>query len=105
MKTTRQALITLLLITLAGTAISAEGTVIISRECDYLLLDSNQGQILVKVIKGETPKQGDRLSGTFNQRDFAELTNTRTGEVIGVWVDLVDRSTSKALMRFSQYCP
>jgi hypothetical protein len=105
MKTTRQVIITLLLLVMAGTASSAEGTVIISRDCDYLLLDSSEGQILVKVIKGEIPKQGDRLAGEFEQRDFSELTNGRTGEKIGVWVDLVDRSTSKALMRFSQYCP
>ncbi|MDF1820149.1 MAG: hypothetical protein P1U64_01160 [Alcanivoracaceae bacterium] len=105
MKTTRQAIIGMLLMMMAGTALSDEGTVIISRDCDYLLLDSTRGQVLIKVIKGEAPKQGDRLSGDLSPRDFAELTNGRTGEVVGVWVDLVDRTASKALMRFSQYCP
>lgn len=83
---------------------AADATVILSQECDYLLLDSPQGQMLIKMVKGEKPKPGDRLQGNFRQRDFAELTVARTGDKISVWVDLIDRSASKALLRFSQYC-
>ena len=105
MKITGRVTIAFLLLTLAGVSFSAEATVIINRDCDYQLLDSSEGQILIKIIKGETPKQGDRLTGDFGPRDFAELTNSRTGETLQVWVDLVDRTTTKALMRFGQYCP
>jgi hypothetical protein len=82
---------------------AAEGTVIISRNCDYVLLDSQQGQILVKIIKGERPKAGDRLSGNL-ERGFSDLTNRRTGDVMQVWVDMVDRGGTRALMRYGQYC-
>lgn len=84
-------------------AMAAEGKVIISRECDYVLLDSPAGQILIKLIKGERPKAGDTLSGKL-ERGFSDLTNRRTGDVMQVWVDLVDRSGSRALMRYGQYC-
>lgn len=82
---------------------AADGKVIISRECDYVLLDSTQGQILIKVIKGERPKAGDTLSGKL-ERGFSDLTNKRTGDVMQVWVDMVDRGGTKALMRYGQYC-
>ncbi|MFN3714040.1 MAG: hypothetical protein ACK4SX_10300 [Alcanivoracaceae bacterium] len=82
---------------------AAEGTVIISRNCDYVLLDSPQGQILIKIIRGERPKAGDRLSGNL-ERGFSDLTNRRTGDVMQVWVDLVDRGGTRALMRYGQYC-
>lgn len=82
---------------------AADGKVIIARDCDYILLDSSQGQILIKLIKGESPKPGDTLSGKL-ERGFSDLTNKRTGEIMQVWVDLVDRGGSKALMRYGQYC-
>jgi hypothetical protein len=82
---------------------AADGKVIISRDCDYVLLDSTQGQILIKVIKGERPKPGDTLSGKL-ERGFSDLTNKRTGDVMQVWVDMVDRGGTKALMRYGQYC-
>ena len=82
---------------------AAEGTVIIARDCDYVLLDSPQGQILIKLIKGEHPKAGDKLDGKL-ERGFSELINKRTGEPLQVWVDQVDRGGTKALMRYSQYC-
>lgn len=95
----------LLLATLGMSAVlhAAEGTVIIARECDYVLLDSPSGQILIKMIKGERPKAGDKLSGKL-ERGFSELTNKRTSETMQVWVDQVDRGGTKALMRYGQYC-
>lgn len=100
------ALLTLLSLSCSGMATAAEGTVIINGDnCDYLLVDSSQGQVLLKLVKGDVPKRGDRLVGDFRQRDFSKLRNQRTGGELQVWVDLVDRSTSKALMRFGQYCP
>ena len=83
---------------------AAEATVILSQDCEYLLLDSNQGQVLMKIIKGEKPKPGDTLVGDVKQRDFSELLVKRTKAKISVWVDIIDRSGSKALMRYSQYC-
>ena len=101
----RAALVTLLL-ALAGTVGAEEGTVIITDEqCDYLLMDSSQGQVLIKLIDGTMPKRGDRLKGKFSQRDFSEMTNLSDNSTVNVWVDLVDRNTSKALMRYGQYCP
>ena len=104
-QTLRAALATLML-GLAATVGAAEGTVIITDEqCDYLLMDSSQGQVLIKLIEGTMPKRGDRLNGEFSQRDFSEMTNLSDNSKINVWVDLVDRNTSKALMRYGQYCP
>ena len=82
---------------------SSEATVIIARDCDYILLDAGQGQVLIKLIQGERPKSGDRLSGAM-QRGFSEFTNRRTQESIQVWVDMVDRGGTRALMRYGQYC-
>ena len=101
-----RALLALLSLSCYGMATAAEGTVIINGEnCDYLLVDSSQGSVLLKLVKGDVPKRGDRLIGDLKQSDFSKLTNRRTGGELQVWVDLVDRSTSKALMRFGQYCP
>lgn len=97
--------ITALLTCLASPfATAADATVILSQGCEYVLLDSTQGQVLLKLIKGEPPKAGDVLRGTFRQRDFAELTIKRDGSKVSTWVDMIDRSGSKALMRYSQYC-
>jgi hypothetical protein len=90
-------------IALTPFAQAEEGTVIISRDCDYILLDSSQGQVLIKLIQGERPKPGDKLNGNID-RGFNELTNRRTGDVMQVWVDMVDRGRTRALMRYGQYC-
>lgn len=82
---------------------AAQGLVIISGDCDYVLLDAPQGQILFKLIKGEYPKAGDTLSGKL-ERGFSELTNKRTNEILQVWVDQVDRGGSKAIMLYGKYC-
>lgn len=97
-------LCTLLIAALPAIASAADATVILSQECEYVLLDSTRGQILIKLIDGDKPKSGDTLSGTLKQRDFSKLTVKRTGKVISTWVDIVDRSGTKALMRYSQYC-
>jgi len=85
-------------------AYAATATVILSQDCEYVLLDSSQGQILMKLIEGDRPKSGDTLIGNLKQRDFSKLTVQRTSDVISVWIDIVDRSGTKALMRYSQYC-
>lgn len=95
---------TLLTISLPSIAAAANATVILSQDCEYVLLDSSQGQILMKLIEGDKPKSGDSLTGSLKQRDFSKLTVKRTNEVISVWIDIVDRSGTKALMRYSQYC-
>jgi hypothetical protein len=91
------------IISMSAVLHAAEATVIIARDCDYVLLDSSEGQILIKVIKGEHPKAGDKLSGKL-ERGFSELINKRTNEAMQAWVDQVDPSGTKALMRYSQYC-
>ncbi|WP_111655980.1 hypothetical protein [Isoalcanivorax indicus] len=98
-----------LLLLFAGTAAHASraGTVILSgQECGYIMLNTGQGQVLLKLIRGEAPKPGDRLeaSGPLPTSDFADLTNRRTQEPLTVWVDMVDRSSNRALGRYGQYC-
>lgn len=89
---------------LAPAAHAATATVILSQDCEYILMDSSQGQILAKVVKGERPKSGDSLEGPLTQRSFTEMTIKRTGANVNLWIDQVDRSGTKALMRYSQYC-
>lgn len=93
-----------LLLLLASPAHAAEATVVLSQECQYLLLDSPEGQMLVKMLEGEKPKVGDRLQGSFAERTSATLKVTRTGGNIRVWINLIERSTTKALTVFAQYC-
>ncbi|MBA3978995.1 MAG: hypothetical protein C0462_00160 [Alcanivorax sp.] len=97
-----------LLLLFAGTAqASRAGTVILSgQECGYIMMNTGQGQVLLKLIRGEAPKAGDRLesSGPLPSSDFADMTNRRTQEPLTVWVDMVDRSGSRALGRYGQYC-
>lgn len=94
----------LALLSYSGYANSAEAKVILSQDCEYILLDSSEGQILAKLIQGESPKPGDTLSGSLQARSFSELKVQRTGKTISAWVDMIDRSASKALMRYAQYC-
>lgn len=98
----------LLLTLLASSPLMAEqrqGTVLLSGEdCGYLLLDLGRGQALVKVMNGEQPRPGDRLRGTLQVREFNEMENQRTREPVTVWVDMVERSSTRALTRYSQNC-
>lgn len=89
---------------LASAVQAATATVILSQDCEYILMDSSQGQILAKIVKGEPPKSGDTLEGPLQQRSFSEMTVQRTSAQINLWIDQVDRSGTKALMRYSQYC-
>lgn len=78
---------------------------ILSHDCEFLLLDSPEGQMIVKVLEGEKPKVGDQLKGELGARKSAALEVARTGATIRVWVDLVERGTTRALTRYAQYCP
>lgn len=82
------------------------GTVLLSQQCDYLLLDLSGRQALLKILEGEAPQPGDRLTAGADlvPRDFNTLINQRTDETIRVWVDIVERSTTRALNRYGQYC-
>lgn len=88
---------------LTATATAAEAKVIITSECDYVLLDSEQGQILIKLIKGDKPKTGDVLEGKL-EKGFSDLVNRRTGDTLQTWIDMIDSGATKVLMRFGQYC-
>lgn len=83
---------------------AAQATVVLSQECQYLLLDAPEGQMLVKMLEGEKPKVGDRLQGSFAERTSATLKVARTESNVRVWINLIDRSTTRALTLYSQYC-
>lgn len=94
----------LAVLTLVSTSASAaEAKVIITGDCDYVLLDSPAGQILAKLIKGEKPKTGDVLEGSL-EKGFSDLVNRRTGDTLQTWIDMIDSGATKVLMRFGQYC-
>ncbi|MDX1803590.1 MAG: hypothetical protein R3292_05875 [Alcanivorax sp.] len=90
----------------AGPAMASDqlATVVLSQSCDYILLNSNNGMVLVKQLKGEAPKAGDTLKGSFSAGNFSELRNTRDSSSLNVWVDMVDPHDSKALNQYSQHC-
>lgn len=92
---------------LSQTILSAQRmTVILSNtKCGYALLDTGgNGQALIKIQDGDLPKPGDRLSGALAIRDFAELKNDTTGKTLTVWVDMIERSSTRALNRYGQSC-
>lgn len=92
---------------LSETAVSAKRmTVILSNsKCGYVLLDTGGGgQALVKIQDGDLPKAGDRLSGELEIRDFATMTNETTNTTLMVWVDMIERSSTRALNRYGQSC-
>lgn len=102
------ALLSALLLTMASPLSAAserQGTVLLSNEtCGYVLLDLGNGQALVKMIDGEQPRPGDRLRGPMEIREFNSLENQRTREQITVWTDMIERSSTRALSRYSQNC-
>ena len=93
----------------AGTAQAASsGTVILSQqECGYVMLNLGNGnQALLKLIRGDAPRPGDRLDSetALQVREFADFTNRSNQDEITVWVDMIDRSSHRALGRYGQYC-
>lgn len=86
------------------TAAADEGMIMLSGECPYMVLDADQGQVLVKQISGSRPRTGDILTGKFDTQEFATLNNENTGEELKVWVDLVDTHGNRALSRHGRYC-
>lgn len=81
-----------------------QATVIVSQSCEYMLLNSNGGMVLVKQLDGATPQAGDILKGNIVAGDFTNLKNTRNQVSMQVWVDLVDPHSSKALSQYGRYC-
>ena len=81
-----------------------QAPVILSQSCEYMLLNSSRGMVLVKQLDGITPQEGDTLSGSFTAGDFSNLHNTRNKDSMQVWVDLVDPHSSKALSQYGRYC-
>lgn len=89
---------------LPSAAQASRSMVIMSEECPYLLLDSSDGQMLIKLITGNAPQVGDQLEGDFPLKSFSDVTNRRTDQRLSVWVDMVDRHGNRALSRFVRYC-
>ncbi|MBZ2188567.1 hypothetical protein K8B33_05635 [Alcanivorax sp. JB21] len=97
------------LMMLTGAAQAASGgTVILSQqECGYIMVNLGGGsQALLKLIRGEAPRPGDRVDSesALQVREFADFTNRRDQQEITVWVDMIDRSSHRALGRYGQYC-
>lgn len=92
--------------TLSNTAVAGQqqATVILSQSCDYVLLNSSKGMVLVKQLDGAAPQPGDTLSGDLEPRSFSKLMNTRNQDSMQVWVDLVDPHSNKALGQYGRYC-
>ncbi|MCG8392869.1 MAG: hypothetical protein MI745_07285 [Pseudomonadales bacterium] len=88
----------------AHAASNEQATVILSQSCEYMLLNSSQGMVLVKQLDGITPQAGDTLRGTLSAGDFSDLQNTRNQDSMQVWVDLIDPHSSKALSQYGRYC-
>lgn len=100
------ALLTALLVlaALPPAARADRSMVIMSEDCPYLLLDSSDGQMLIKLITGNAPQVGDQLEGNFPPKAFSDVTNRRTDESLNVWVDMIDRHGNRALSRYVRYC-
>tara|TARA_Y100001934_G_scaffold277598_1_gene376747 strand:- start:1644 stop:1928 length:285 start_codon:yes stop_codon:yes gene_type:complete len=93
-----------MLLSPAAQANQQQATVILSQSCEYMLLNSSGGMVLVKQLDGATPQEGDTLRGNIVAGDFTNLQNTRDQASMQVWVDLVDPHSSKALSQYGRYC-
>ena len=94
-----------LMVALPAQSRAAQGMIIITGECPYMVLDSSEGQILVKKVTGDSvPETGDILVGDFKPKSFATLSNKRTNKSLKVWVDMVDRHGNRAMARHTRYC-
>jgi hypothetical protein len=98
------ALTLILLSGLPAMSLAAEGMIMMSGDCPYMVLDTTEGQALIKRVTGPTPETGDILEGKFDPKEFSTLTNRRTQETLKVWVDLVDAHGNRALSRHGNYC-
>lgn len=98
------ALTAILLSGLPPASLAGEGMIMMSGDCPYMVLDTTEGQTLIKRVTGSTPETGDILEGKFEVKEFSTLTNRRTGETLKVWVDVVDAHGNRALSRHGQYC-
>jgi len=81
-----------------------QATVILSQSCEYMLLNTRGGMVLVKQLDGTTPQAGDTLKGNIVSRLLPKKQNTRDQASMQVWVDLVDPHSSKALSQYGRYC-
>lgn len=99
------ALASVLTLTVTTPVRAASGVVVLSQQCGYVLLDSDSGQVLLKILKGQRPQRGDTLVGSLKPRQFSNLTNKRDSKSLNVWVDMVDRQgTNRALNKYTKYC-
>ncbi|GEM_PF-6242697 len=98
------ALTLMLLSGLPVKSLAAEGMIMMSGDCPYLVLDTTEGQALIKRVTGPTPETGDILEGSFDPREFATVTNRRTGETLKVWVDSIAEQGHRALARHGRHC-
>lgn len=98
------ALTVILLSGLPAASLAGEGMIMITGDCPYMVLDTSEGQALIKKVTGATPETGDILEGKFDAKEFSTLTNRRTGDTLKVWVDVVDAYGNRALSRHGRYC-
>ena len=89
---------------LPATTFAAQGMVMMTGDCPYMVLDSRDGQMLVKRVTGTAPEVGDILEGQFRPKTFTRVTNQRTGDEVKVWVNMVDKHGTRAMARRSRYC-
>ena len=89
---------------LPSMSLAGEGMIMMSGDCPYMVLDTTEGQALIKRVTGPTPETGDILEGEFDPKEFSTLTNRRTEETLKVWVDLVDAHGNRALSQHGSYC-
>lgn len=85
-------------------SLAGEGMIMVSGDCSYMVLDTEEGQALIKKVTGTSPETGDILEGEFQPKEFSTLENRRTGKTLKVWVDMIDEHGNRALSEHGRYC-
>ncbi len=96
---------TLLSLTMLQAAIAAQGEVVLKKSgCDYYIVETNNGFVLLEWYGGNDPDVGDTIVGDFEKYGMKTLHNLTHDKQTKVWVEDFWLSKDSAIKKYNEKC-
>lgn len=90
---------------IADTVFAAKGEVVYKKSgCDYFIVETISGYVLLEWYGGNDPDKGDIIVGEYESYGFKDVYNVTADDELLVWVEDYWMSKSHAIEEYFDHC-
>ena len=85
-------------------AFAAKGVVVYNRSCDYYIVETTMGYVLLEWFGGNDPSEGDVMVGDFETYGMKDIYNVTSDSEARAWVEDFWLSESSVTEKYREHC-